>query len=86
SAEALKGEATSYPTDVFSLGCIFYYVLTEGSHPFDFNNDNIRNGKFSMEALGTDTQLSHLASHLIDLAISRSPYRRPSAYSVLLHP
>ncbi|KAF8360905.1 hypothetical protein PRIPAC_87828 [Pristionchus pacificus] len=32
--EALKGENTSYPWDIFALGCIYYYVLTDGSHPF----------------------------------------------------
>ncbi|GMS84114.1 hypothetical protein PENTCL1PPCAC_6289, partial [Pristionchus entomophagus] len=39
--EALKGQSTvrsnrfqSFPMDIFSLGCIFYYVLTEGSHPY----------------------------------------------------
>jgi serine/threonine protein kinase len=34
--------------DIFSLGCVFYYVLTRGSHPFD------KNGKFWVAASGQD--------------------------------
>ncbi|KAF8361054.1 hypothetical protein PRIPAC_87977 [Pristionchus pacificus] len=34
SPEALKLQSTSFPTDIFSLGLVFYYVLTGGSHPY----------------------------------------------------
>jgi serine/threonine-protein kinase/endoribonuclease IRE1 len=40
--------------DIFSLGCIFYYVLTGGEHPFGGRYEremNILQGKFSLERL-----------------------------------
>lgn len=40
--------------DIFSLGCIFYYVLTGGEHPFGGRYEremNILNGKLSLDRL-----------------------------------
>lgn len=40
--------------DIFSLGCIFYYVLTGGEHPFGGRYEremNILQGRFSLERL-----------------------------------
>jgi len=40
--------------DIFSLGCIFYYVLTKGEHPFGGRYEremNILQGKASLERL-----------------------------------
>lgn len=40
--------------DIFSLGCIFYYVLTGGEHPFGGRYEremNILRGKVSLERL-----------------------------------
>lgn len=32
--EMMTGERTTCAVDVFSLGCVFYYVLSDGKHPF----------------------------------------------------
>lgn len=32
--EMLNGERTTCAVDIFSLGCVFYYVLSDGKHPF----------------------------------------------------
>lgn len=32
--EMLNGERTTCAVDVFSMGCVFYYVLSNGKHPF----------------------------------------------------
>jgi len=32
--EMLNGERTTCAVDIFSLGCVFYYVLSGGKHPF----------------------------------------------------
>lgn len=42
--------------DVFSLGCIYYYVLTIGSHPFGDalkRQANIIQGEYSLKFLST---------------------------------
>ncbi|GMT14573.1 hypothetical protein PFISCL1PPCAC_5870 [Pristionchus fissidentatus] len=85
--EALKGQSTSFPMDVFSLGCIFYYVLTEGSHPYGeslHRTSNILNGFHSLGALSAED--AGLSSHLISLMLLLSPSRRPSASAILIHP
>lgn len=46
--------------DVFSLGCIFYYVITGGNHPFGENiyrQENIRHGKYNLEKLTEKSNL-----------------------------
>lgn len=32
--EMLNGNRTTCAVDIFSLGCVFYYVLSDGKHPF----------------------------------------------------
>lgn len=32
--EMLNGNRTTCAVDIFSLGCVFYYVLSNGKHPF----------------------------------------------------
>lgn len=32
--EMLNGNRTTCAVDIFSLGCVFYYVLSGGKHPF----------------------------------------------------
>lgn len=32
--EMLNGSRTTCAVDIFSLGCVFYYVLSDGKHPF----------------------------------------------------
>lgn len=85
--EALKGQSTSFPMDIFSLGCIFYYVLTDGSHPFGeslHRTSNIINGVHSLSALSGEE--GRLPSHLISSCLSPSPTRRPTATAILVHP
>ena len=34
AAEVLEGRKRHDNIDIFSMGCVFYYCLTNGGHPF----------------------------------------------------
>ncbi|KAF1998027.1 hypothetical protein P154DRAFT_524344 [Amniculicola lignicola CBS 123094] len=78
--------------DIFSLGCVFFYVLTNGSHPFDDEEGwmqirelNIKKNKanFKQLRLGDD---SEEPIHLISWMLSNRPEDRPTALQVMNHP
>ncbi|CAJ0606189.1 unnamed protein product [Cylicocyclus nassatus] len=84
--EALICESTSFPVDVFSLGCIFYYVLSDGEHPFGdslHRQTNIINGEYTLLGIKQDVPV---AVALIESMIQRIPKSRPSLQCVLAHP
>uniref|UniRef100_A0A0K0FBV6 non-specific serine/threonine protein kinase n=1 Tax=Strongyloides venezuelensis TaxID=75913 RepID=A0A0K0FBV6_STRVS len=84
--EILNSEASvTVSIDIFALGCIYYYVLANGKHPFGDNikrQDNIIHGRFNLEIIIDND----VAVHLIEAMIHNSPLYRPSAVSVLSHP
>ena len=52
--ESTDERSLSFAIDVFALGCIFYYVLSSGAHPFgDYirRQENIRHGRFDLKKL-----------------------------------
>ena len=76
--------------DIFSLGCVFFYVLTRGQHPFDdeegwmqLRERNIKTARANfatLELLGPDTV------DLVRWMLSPRPEDRPTAEQVLSHP
>lgn len=88
-----KGERTT-AVDIFSLGCVFYYVLTIGRHPFGsvanmkVCQQNIDDDKFSLRDLNQrhDPFVVALAEDLIRQMIDLSASKRPDAVSILKHP
>uniref|UniRef100_A0A672VD69 Serine/threonine-protein kinase/endoribonuclease IRE1 n=1 Tax=Strigops habroptila TaxID=2489341 RepID=A0A672VD69_STRHB len=86
--EVLQEAPKENPTcavDIFSAGCIFYYVLSGGQHPFGDSlrrQANILSGSYQLSCLEEEL----VARDLIVAMISPEPQRRPSAPVVLVHP
>ncbi|PYI15815.1 hypothetical protein BO99DRAFT_405575 [Aspergillus violaceofuscus CBS 115571] len=77
--------------DIFSLGCVFYYVLTRGCHPFDKNGKfmreaNIVKGNYNLDELQRLGEYAFEAEDLIQSMLALDPRKRPDASAVLTHP
>ncbi|XP_054285066.1 serine/threonine-protein kinase/endoribonuclease IRE1 [Macrosteles quadrilineatus] len=79
----LGNSRTMCQVDIFSLGCVFYYVLSQGRHPFGdtlHRQANILSNSYKLAGL------SVLWQGLVELMISCEPHHRPPADVVLHHP
>ncbi|XP_075558137.1 serine/threonine-protein kinase/endoribonuclease IRE1-like isoform X1 [Dermacentor variabilis] len=79
------GRATK-AVDVFSLGCVFYYVLSGGRHPFGDTLErqaNIKHGRHNLSDVGTH---GPLGQSLIEQMLHTDPQERPSVSAVVKHP
>ncbi|KAL8663632.1 MAG: hypothetical protein Q9202_003702 [Teloschistes flavicans] len=77
--------------DIFSLGCVFYYVLTNGCHPYDkdgkfMREANIVKGLYDISDLALLGDYQWEAKDLVANMLDHNPRRRPDAASVLTHP
>lgn len=77
--------------DIFSLGCVFYYVLTGGNHPFDKNGKymreaNIVKGYYNIDELEVLRDYQWEAKDLISSMLAKEPRNRPDAGAILTHP
>ena len=79
-------------TDVYILGCFFYYVLSGGNHPFDRNDDqsnrasNIKNNKPNW-AQHTDDKNAMVENYLelMEGMTSFNKRDRPTTSQILRH-
>ncbi|XP_062392868.1 serine/threonine-protein kinase/endoribonuclease IRE1 [Sardina pilchardus] len=84
--------ASTRPTcavDIFSAGCVFYYVVSRGMHPFGDalrRQGNILSGDYSLEHFMEDLHEDVIARDLIEKMISPEPEPRPPACAILKHP
>ncbi|XP_038568889.1 serine/threonine-protein kinase/endoribonuclease IRE1-like isoform X1 [Micropterus salmoides] len=90
--EVLRETSIKKPTaavDVFSAGCVFYYVVSKGQHPFGDalrRQINILAGEYSLSHFMEDLHNDVIAQDLIEQMISAEPESRPSTTCVLKHP
>ncbi|XP_042720545.1 serine/threonine-protein kinase/endoribonuclease IRE2 isoform X1 [Lagopus leucura] len=90
--EVLQEAPKENPTcavDIFSAGCVFYYVVSGGQHPFGDSlrrQANILAGACQLPCLQEDVHDKVVARELITSMLSSEPQKRPSAPAVLMHP
>ncbi|CAH1996027.1 unnamed protein product [Acanthoscelides obtectus] len=88
--EMLNGnERTTYAVDMFSLGCLYYYVLSNGSHPFGDSlrrQANILMGKYDLPEIKGPDWVVNIQKTLVSALISPAPEVRPSCKATLEHP
>ncbi|KAF2454842.1 hypothetical protein BDY21DRAFT_365867 [Lineolata rhizophorae] len=98
SASSATSEAVAQgvkrAVDIFSLGCVFFYVLTNGNHPFDDNEGwmqirelNIKKDRKNLAKLRDlgDSDVEE-PMHLLSAMLSNQPQLRPTAAQVMHHP
>ena len=71
--------------DIFALGCLFYYILTRGKHPYGHGYDreyNIRNEVKDLSLVYSDEEAHDLITHMLH----RQPSDRLDIKTCLLHP
>ncbi|KAI8920699.1 kinase-like domain-containing protein [Entophlyctis helioformis] len=79
----------SRAVDVFACGCVFYYVLSGGKHPFGNKlmcEANIMRGNYRLDALDALGPEGVLAKDVIRRMIAPDAKKRPDATAVLHHP
>ncbi|KOX79225.1 Serine/threonine-protein kinase/endoribonuclease ire-1 [Melipona quadrifasciata] len=89
--EMLNGNRTTCAVDIFSLGCVFYYVLSDGKHPFGDplrRQANILCGESDLSGLcdGISQNDKELALVLIKAMIASNPSERPPVMAVHDYP
>ncbi|KAI1896112.1 hypothetical protein AGOR_G00091460 [Albula goreensis] len=75
--------------DIFSAGCVFYYVVSRGQHPFGDTirrQANILSGAYCLDHFMEDLHDDVIARDLIERMISADPQSRPSTACILKHP
>ena len=91
SSDLLPNRRATRAIDIFSLGLVFYYVLSQGFHPFDCGDRymrevNIRKGSYNLDKLEALGDSGEEATDLIETMIRANPRERPSAEEVMSHP
>lgn len=74
---------------MFSLGCLYYYVLSGGSHPFGDalrRQANILSGECDLSDLKGEPWQIELQKPLLHALTSPTPQERPPCAAVLTHP
>lgn len=85
-----SGKRLTKAIDIFSLGCVFFYILTNGSHPFGdryLREGNIIKGEYDLSLLIQRCPNDKYESvDLISKLIDANPANRPNASVIMKHP
>ncbi|KAI9796306.1 MAG: bifunctional endoribonuclease/protein kinase ire1 [Piccolia ochrophora] len=87
--DTLSNRRATRAIDIFSLGCVFFYILSRGAHPFGdryMREANIVKGQYKLDALQSLADYGHEATALIEAMIDHNPRARPDAATVMTHP
>ncbi|XP_061395116.1 serine/threonine-protein kinase/endoribonuclease IRE1-like [Musca vetustissima] len=91
--EMMRGQRTTTSVDIFSLGCVYFYVLSKGQHLFGDalkRQANILTNDHSLYHLKAERKEDRskfiLATELISDMIHRDPQCRPPAKCIGNHP
>ncbi|KAL0361874.1 UNVERIFIED_CONTAM: Serine/threonine-protein kinase/endoribonuclease IRE1b [Sesamum radiatum] len=83
--EQLRSERQTRAVDLFSLGCILFFCMTGGKHPFGESLErdvNIVNDRKDLFLIDNIPEATNLVSRLLD----PNPDLRPKAIEVMHHP
>ncbi|KAJ2922587.1 hypothetical protein H1R20_g14493, partial [Candolleomyces eurysporus] len=84
-----KATRLTKTVDIFALGCLYYYTLTNGGHPFGdrFEREvNILKNAKSLDLLDRFGEEGTEACDLIEQMLHPEAYERPDTSACLLHP
>ncbi|RZF48446.1 hypothetical protein LSTR_LSTR007931 [Laodelphax striatellus] len=84
----LNNRPTTCSVDIFSLGCVFYYVLSKGKHPFGDplrRQANILSSDYDLSAVEGEQEWRPWRS-LIEKMVVAEPSERPPVHVVSKHP
>jgi serine/threonine-protein kinase/endoribonuclease IRE1 len=84
-----QGNRITKAVDIFSAGCVFYYVLTGGEHPFGdrFEREsNILRDKYDLDRLDTMGEDGLEAKDLISRMLCHQPKQRATVAEIMTHP
>ncbi|KAJ7704317.1 hypothetical protein B0H17DRAFT_8100 [Mycena rosella] len=88
-ATAGKRTRLTKSVDIFALGCLFFYTMTNGGHPFGdrFEREaNIMKGTKNLEGLERFGEEGQEAVDLIAAMVHAEAPERPDTTTILLHP
>ncbi|KAI9814766.1 MAG: bifunctional endoribonuclease/protein kinase ire1 [Pycnora praestabilis] len=92
--DSLSNRRATRAIDIFSLGCVFFYILSRGNHPFDdrrmanryMREANIVKDQYNLDQLDELGDYAYEAKDLIGRMLFHNPLLRPDATKVMIHP
>ena len=77
--DTLSNRRATRAIDIFSLGCVFFYILSRGNHPFGdryMREANIVKGQYNLDQLQELADYGYEAAALIERMLDQNPRER----------